>query len=85
MAKQKSGEGKRAKIGKAQQLMILSVLGASIFLGTAIAVVINSINKISFSASVIVAQDQSITNLSDAIKILVFAKNHPGKFIMIKS
>ena len=79
MAKQKSDEGKRAKIGKAQQLMILSVFGSAIFLGTAIAVVINSINKISFSASVIMAQDQSITNLSDAIKNIGICKKPSGQ------
>lgn len=67
-AKKEKPSDKRAKISQAQQYMILAVLGASIFLGAAIAVVINSINKISFSANVIVAQDQSIVNFSNAIK-----------------
>lgn len=60
--------GKRAKISQAQQYMALAVFGASIFLGAAIAVAINSVNKISFSASVIVAQDQAIVSFSNTIK-----------------
>lgn len=60
--------GKRAKISQAQQYMILSVLGASIFLGAAVAVVVKSITKISFNSNVIVAQDQSIVSFSDTIK-----------------
>ncbi|MBO7657195.1 hypothetical protein J6S55_00905 [Candidatus Saccharibacteria bacterium] len=60
--------GKRAKITQAQQYMALAVFGAAIFLGAAIAVVLNSINKISFSASIIAAQDQSIVSFSDTIK-----------------
>lgn len=67
MAK-KPKSGKRLKISKAQEYMILAVLGAAIFLGSAIAVVINSINKISFSANVIATQDQSIVSFSDTIK-----------------
>lgn len=68
MGKKEEPGSKRAQISQAQQYMIFAVLGASIFLGAAIAVVINSINKISFSANVIVAQDQSIIGFSDAIK-----------------
>ncbi len=67
MVKEKAS-GKRLKISKAQEYMVLAVLGAAIFLGAAIAVVLHSINKISFSASVIAAQDQSIVSFSDAIK-----------------
>ena len=47
--------GKRAKISQAQQYMILSVLGASIFLGAAVAVIVKSVTKISFNSNVIVA------------------------------
>ena len=71
--------GKRAKISQAQQYMILAVLGASLFLGSAIAVVLHSINKISFSASVIAAQDQSIVELSDAIKNIGICTKPSGK------
>lgn len=64
----KESTGKRAKISQAQQYMILAVLGAAIFLGAAIAVVTKSIDKISFSANVIMAQDKSIVAFSDVIK-----------------
>ena len=60
--------GKRAKISQAQQYMILAVLGAGIFLGMAIAVVTKSIDKISFNASVVMAEDESIVAFSNAIK-----------------
>ena len=71
--------GKRAKISQAQQLMILAVFGAAVFLGTAIAVVISSINRISFSANVIMAQDQSITSFSDTIKNIGICKKPSGQ------
>lgn len=79
MVKQNSSGGKRAKISQAQQLMILAVFGAAIFLGAAIAVVINSINKISFSANVIMAQDQSIVSFSDTIKNIGICKKPSGQ------
>lgn len=60
--------GKRAKISEAQQYMILSVLGASVFLGVAISLVMIFINQISFNAKVVSAQDSSIKNYSDIIK-----------------
>ena len=65
----KKEEGtKRAIISKAQQYMILAVLGASLFLGAAVAVVVKSISRISYNASVIAAEDQSIVAFSDTIK-----------------
>ncbi|MBQ6149993.1 hypothetical protein IJI86_03440 [Candidatus Saccharibacteria bacterium] len=79
MPKKENPDSKRAQISKAQQYMIFAVLGASVFLGAAIAVVINSINKISFSASVIVAQDQSITSFSDAIKNIGICSKPSGQ------
>lgn len=84
MVKGKSGsqgnkDDKRAKISQAQQYMIFAVLGASLFLGAAIAVVIHSINKISFSANVIMAEDQSITSFSDAIKNIGICPKPSGK------
>lgn len=60
--------GKRAKITQAQQYMILAVFGATLFLGAAIAVVVKSVAKIGFSASVIAAEEQSIAGFSDTIK-----------------
>lgn len=71
--------GKRAKISQAQQYMILAVFGASIFLGAAIAVVIYSVNKISFSANVIIAQDQSIVSFSDTIKNIGICQKPSGE------
>lgn len=71
--------GKRAKITQAQQYMILAVFGAAIFLGAAIAVIIYSINKISFSANVIMAQDQAIVSFSDTIKDIGICRKPAGK------
>lgn len=71
--------GKRAKITQAQQYMALAVFGAAVFLGAAIAVVINSVNKITFSADIITAQDQAIVNFSDTIKNIGICKKPSGK------
>ncbi len=60
--------GKRAKISQAQQYMILAVLGASLCLGAGLSLTIHFIKQISFSASVISAEDESIVNYSNAIK-----------------
>lgn len=79
MAKKEKPDSKRAKISQAQQYMIFAVLGAAVFLGAAIAVVINSINKISFSANVIMAQDQSIVSFSDAIKNIGICQKPSGQ------
>ena len=75
----KAETGKRAKISKAQEYMAAAVFGAAIFLGAAIAVVINSINKISFSANVIGIQDQSIATFSDTIKNIGICQKPSGK------
>lgn len=79
MVKNMAELGKRAKISQAQQYMILAVFGAAVFLGAAIAVVISSINKISFSTSVIVAQDQAIVSFSDTIKNIGICQKPSGK------
>ena len=78
MAKENS-HGKRAKITQAQKNMILAVFGASIFLGAAIAVVINSLNRIAFNAEVIVAEDQSIVAFSDTIKNIGICRRPSGQ------
>lgn len=62
--------GKRAKISEAQQYMLLSVLGAAIFLGAAISLVFHFIQQISFNAKIIAAEEQSIASYSNAIKTL---------------
>lgn len=75
----KDPSGKRAKISQAQQYMVMAVLGTSIFFGIAIAVVTNSIDRISFSAKIISTQDQAITNLSDTIKNIGICRKPSGK------
>lgn len=79
MVKKGKSSGKRFKISQAQEYMILAVFGAAVFLGSAIAVVLHSINKISFSASVIAAQDQSIVSFSDTIKNIGICNKPSGK------
>lgn len=59
---------KRAKISQAQQYMLLSVLGASLFLGAAISLVTHFIRQISFNAGVIIEEDKAIVSYSDTIK-----------------
>ena len=77
--KNEKATGKRAKISQAQQLMILAVFGASVFLGAAIAVVMSSINEISFGANVISEQDKSIVSFSDAVKNIGICTKPSGK------
>lgn len=60
--------GKRAKISEAQQYMLLSVLGAAVFLGAAISLNIRFIKQISFNAEVIAEEEASIANYSKIIK-----------------
>lgn len=60
--------GKRAKISEAQQYMLLSVLGAAIFLGVAISLTTRFIKQIAFNAEVIAAEDQSIVDYSKVIR-----------------
>ncbi len=59
---------KTAKISEAQQYTLLAVFCASVFLGVAIALVIRFVNQISFNASVIAEEEQTIVTLSDTIK-----------------
>lgn len=60
--------GKRAKISQAQQYLLFAVLGTSMLLGVAIALIMHFTDKISFNANVIAEEDQSIKNYSDFIK-----------------
>ena len=60
--------GKRAKISKAQQNMLIAVLGAAVFLGAAISLTSHFIQQISFNTKVIMAEDESIVAYSDTIK-----------------
>ncbi len=70
--------GKRAKISEAQQYMLFAVLGASIFLGVAISLVVHFSKQISFNAEVIMAEDQSIVKYSDVIKSVGVCKSPRG-------
>ena len=60
--------GKRAKISEAQQYMLLSVLGASVFLGVAIALISHFVKQIAFNVDVIMAEEQAIAAYSKAIE-----------------
>lgn len=59
---------KRAKISQAQQYMLFAVLGASIFLGLAISLIMYFTRVISFNAQVIAEQEKSIVSYSNTIK-----------------
>lgn len=69
---------KRAKISKAEQYMLLAVLGASLLLGMAVALIINFVNQISFNAKVIATEDQSIVAYSDTIKNIGICRKPAG-------
>ncbi|MDO5451612.1 MAG: hypothetical protein Q4F56_00800 [Candidatus Saccharibacteria bacterium] len=70
--------GKRAKISEAQQYMILSVLGASVFFGAAISLISHFIQQISFNTEVIMAEDESIVAYSNVIKSTGICKSPSG-------
>ena len=67
MAKEVAIE-KRAKISQAQQYVLLAVLGASIFLGVAIALIFFFVKQISFNSNVIAEEEKSIVAYSNAIR-----------------
>ncbi len=60
--------GKRAIISQSQQYVLLAVLGASIFLGVTIALVLHFVTKISFNSNVIAEEEKAITAYSNAIR-----------------
>ncbi|MBQ6461307.1 hypothetical protein IJJ36_02660 [Candidatus Saccharibacteria bacterium] len=70
---------KRAKISQAQQYMLLAVLGASLFLGVAISLVLHFIHQISFNAGVISEEDQAIVTYSNTIKGIGICKKPSGE------
>ena len=59
---------KISKISKAQQYMILSVLGTSVILGVAVCLNKHFIEKISYNSKVIAEEEKSIASYSDVIK-----------------
>ena len=68
MAAKDMAVGKRARISKAQQYMIMAVFGASVMLGIALALIAHFVQQIGFNKDIIVAQDQSLINYTKAIK-----------------
>ena len=70
--------GKRAKISEAQQYMLLSVLGASVFLGIAISLVSHFVQQISFNTKVIMEEEKSIVDYSNLIKSVGVCKKPGG-------
>ena len=56
------------KLSKNQQYILLLVLASGVFLGAAVAIIVHSVNIISFNANVIATEDQSIVKYSTAIK-----------------
>ena len=70
--------GKRAKISEAQQYMILAVLGASAFLGVAVALVSNFVKVISFNTRVIMGEEQAIAAYTEVIKNTGVCKSPKG-------
>ena len=59
---------KTLKISRAQQYMILSVLGATLFLGSAIFLTSNFIRQISFNTKVIMEEEKSMVDYTNVIK-----------------
>ena len=78
MAK-KPTDSKRLKISEAQQYMILAVLGASVFLGIAIALVMNFVKVISFNTQIIMGEEQAIVAYSNVIKTTGVCKKPKGE------
>lgn len=70
---------KRAKISKAQQNMLLSVILASIILGVAVSLTVHFVRQIFFNAKVIMAEDESIVSYSNIIKSIGICKAPNGE------
>ncbi len=70
--------GKRAKISEAQQYMLFAVLGAALFLGAAIALVIHFVKIISFNTRIIIQEEQSIAAYVEVIKTTGVCKAPKG-------
>lgn len=74
--------GKRFKISKLQQQMMMAVLGASLVLGVSIVVSVHLLKHMSFNAKVISKRDESIANYNLAIKNVGICKpsSKDGRF-----
>ena len=77
MAKEVAIE-KRAKISQAQQYMLLAVLGAAIFLGAAVSLILHFISQISFNMQVIAEEEKAIVAYSNAIRDIGVCKKPKG-------
>ena len=71
--------GKRAKISKAEQNIIIFVLGTSILLGAAISLTVRFIKQISFNAQVIMAEDEAIVSYSNVIRDIGICTSPEGE------
>lgn len=69
---------KRAKISQAQQYVLLAVLGASIFFGVAVAMVLHFVKQISFNAGVIAEEEKAIVAYSNAIRDIGVCRKPSG-------
>lgn len=78
MAVKEIAIGKRAKISEAQQYMLFAVLGASLFLGVAIALNVHFIQEIAYHANVVSKEDEAIVEYSDTIKNIGICKSPKG-------
>lgn len=70
--------GKRAKISKAQQNMLIAVGVVSVVLGVAIALSVRLIQQIAFNAKVIAAEEKSIVQYSNVIKSIGVCESPKG-------
>lgn len=70
--------GKRFRISKLQQQMMLAVLGASLVLGVSIVFSIHLIKHMRFNAKVISSRDEAIENYGLAIKNVGICKDKDG-------
>lgn len=70
--------GKRLKISKAQQNIILAVLIASLFLGAGISLTVHFVKQFSFNVDVIAAQEQSIVSYSNVIETVGICEKPKG-------
>ena len=59
--------GKRATISQAEQYILLAILGAAMFLGVAISLVVHFSDKISYNSNVIAEEEKAIAAYSSAI------------------
>lgn len=69
---------KQIKISKAQEYMILAVLGTGVLLGAAVSLGVHFVKQIGFNANVIMAKDEAIVSYSDSIRNIGVCKQPAG-------